>query len=492
MNMLQESMTVLRRLYDSARRRKCSSANFNLSSGCRKSGKLFCEANWNVASCWPPVEAGMLAVIPCPEEWNGIRYTYVTEANVSRQCFENGTWDRWSNYSECLSQGRTDYTAVPGASPDIINLISTVLHYFGYSLSLATCILAICIYAKFRTLCRLRNVIHLNLITTYVFSASVWMTMTLFFYFKSQQNFQSNEEKMEFSEEREFPIIKRNILHGMIIAFTYCQMTTFFWTFCEGLYMTCILFKPHKLEQLTFWPFGAIGWLLPAIITLIWTLVKVNYEENVNWLSTELMSPYNFIFIAPVLTVLMVNLILLFLSLHTILKKQSGRISQPSSLVGRGVRSFLILMPLLGLTYVIVLVQPNDPAVVKAVFQIITAILLPIQGFFVAVLYCFCNRQVRGLLKVHCYRKVMRFGCFRSVPESTVKVREYSSGNQPNFDARSFRGNHNEYQYYLRTRKSQERFANTESFRFDGRSESLKLNRLSSRSSKAKFPVVVV
>ena len=52
-----------------------------------------------------------------------------------------------------------------------LNQVCAVLLCFGYFLSLASCLLAISIYARFPSICRLRNVIHLNLITTYVISA---------------------------------------------------------------------------------------------------------------------------------------------------------------------------------------------------------------------------------------------------------------------------------------------------------------------------------
>lgn len=154
-------------------------------------------------------------------------------------------------------------------------------------------------------------------------------------------------------------------------------------------------------------------------------------------------------------------------------------------------KSFLILLPLLGLTYVIILVQPKNEGRWKTFFKIITAILLPTQGFFVAVLYCFCNRQVRGLLNFHCFRKLKRLGCLPRNPEIRTHEtgKDISSANN-NFNVRSFKGNSNELQYFLKARKSQERFARTESFRAD--LDSVKLNRLSSRTSRSKTPVVVV
>lgn len=89
--------------------------------------------------------------------------------------------------------------------------------------------------------------------------------------------------------------------------------------------MTCILFKPHKLEQLTFCPFGGLGWgefserplenclqsvcwcftVLPALILLVWVLIKFRYDENGDLV--DVMGRFNYIYVIPILAILAVS-----------------------------------------------------------------------------------------------------------------------------------------------------------------------------------------
>ncbi|GAV06291.1 hypothetical protein RvY_16305 [Ramazzottius varieornatus] len=448
-------------------------------------GETFCPADMNIASCWPPVSAGSFALVPCLKELNGISYVYTTNATASRECYANGSWSSFNNYSDCIDHRLAVDT---GAELDgnqlanALNLLTTILHYCGYSLSTASCLLALLIYLRFRSLCSLRNVIHLNLIMTYVLSAIAWVVMTLHM-----------DDLPVDPNQADVVTVVPPVLRGMIIAFTYCDMTTFFWALCEGIFMTCILFRPHKLEQLTYWPFAVLGWVVPVIITSTWAVVKIFFDDHADWL--KVLSGYNYIFIAPILTVLAINLVLLITALHTILQKISRRPSSTrnsrnstnataSSQVGRGVRSFLILMPLLGLTYLLVIVQPSERGTTRTVFQLITAVLVSSQGFFVSVMYCFCNRQVRGILKFHCHRKLSALGCYETSRQREGDHLEADlSSFTRNLDVRNFRGNSNEYQYLLNVKKA---------LRRNGPPMDAESIRLSRMNSKNQIPVVMV
>lgn len=62
-------------------------------------GDKYCGATWDGLSCWPATRAGRLAQVPCFEHLNGLYYD--TTRNVTRMCFDNGTWHERSDYSNC-------------------------------------------------------------------------------------------------------------------------------------------------------------------------------------------------------------------------------------------------------------------------------------------------------------------------------------------------------------------------------------------------------
>ena len=62
--------------------------------------------------------------------------------NASRWCWSNGTWDNYSNYSMCRD------VRLPTIEPGIE--ITTTLYFIGYSLSLFTLIMAVCIFIYYK------------------------------------------------------------------------------------------------------------------------------------------------------------------------------------------------------------------------------------------------------------------------------------------------------------------------------------------------------
>lgn len=61
-------------------------------------------------------------------------------------------------------------------------------------------------------------------------------------------------------------------------------------------------------------------------------------------------------------------------------------------------KALLVLIPLLGITYLIVIAGPNE-GLESHIFAVLRAFLLSIQGFSVALFYCFLNSEVRNALK---------------------------------------------------------------------------------------------
>lgn len=66
-------------------------------------------------------------------------------------------------------------------------------------------------------------------------------------------------------------------------------------------------------------------------------------------------------------------------------------------------KALLVLIPLLGITYLIVIAGP-DEGLKSHIFAALRAVLLSIQGFSVALFYCFFNSEVRQALKHRFHR----------------------------------------------------------------------------------------
>ncbi|XP_067129156.1 diuretic hormone receptor-like [Centruroides vittatus] len=338
----------------------------------------YCNNTWDGASCWPMTPAQTLAVIPCFYELRGVYYD-VTQ-NATRMCEVNGTWAEKANYSGCR--------ALLAVHEDILDIkYSTTIYYIGYSLSLIALILALSIFLYFKDLRCLRNTIHTNLMITYILNDLTWIiTATL----------QSSSSP-----------VATKIACLLIIMLTYLMGTNFFWMFVEGLYLYILVVKTFSVDMVKFSVYLGIGWGLPVVIVIVWVIVKslcsplISHDESSSllkqcfWQNRDI---YDYIFISPVIIVLVINIYFLAKIMWVLITKLRAATSVESQQYRKASKALLVLIPLLGITYVLVIVTPNH-GTAKIWFAYFQAALLSTQGFTVAVLYCFLNGEVRNTLR---------------------------------------------------------------------------------------------
>lgn len=84
--------------------------------------------------------------------------------NASRWCWLNGTWDNYSNYTMCRDVRLS--TIEPGVE------ITTTLYFIGYSLSLFTLIMAVCIFIYYKWVVNLNKMRNLKFVLFIILSYS--------------------------------------------------------------------------------------------------------------------------------------------------------------------------------------------------------------------------------------------------------------------------------------------------------------------------------
>ncbi|KAG8232149.1 hypothetical protein J437_LFUL012121 [Ladona fulva] len=78
----------------------------------------------------------------------------------------------------------------------------------------------------------------------------------------------------------------------------------------------------------------------------------------------------------------------------TFSRKQSSSAAATARRSRKAVRATLILIPLLGLQYVLTPFRPESGAPGEALYQILSAVVASYQGLCVALLFCFFNGEV--------------------------------------------------------------------------------------------------
>jgi hypothetical protein len=111
----------------------------------------------------------------------------------------------------------------------------------------------------------------------------------------------------------------------------------------------------------------------------------------------------DYVFICPILIVLALNVYFLLAIMFVLITKLRASTSAESRQYRKAAKALLVLIPLLGLTYVLLLVIPAGGHA-KVVFTYLQAALYSTQGLLVAVFYCFLNAEVRQCLRLHVAR----------------------------------------------------------------------------------------
>ncbi|XP_074036699.1 diuretic hormone receptor isoform X3 [Leptinotarsa decemlineata] len=333
----------------------------------------FCKVAFDSVLCWPPTPANEIAEIKCFSELFEIKYD--DSQNATRACSSNATWLK-SNYSMCR-----EIITLPG---DVET--QTKIYVAGYTLSLITLAIAVTIFTCFKELRCLRNTIHMNLMCSYMLTYCMWISTLIFV------NYANNTSM--------FCVFNVMLLH-------YFHITTFFWMFVEGLYLYILVVKTLTRESFKLRVYACLGWGLPLIFIVLWAVVKwfiplSNQSPNsffqCRWF---IYHPIDWIFQAPTVIVLLLNLGFLICIMWVLITKLRSANTLETQQYHKAAKALLVLMPLLGITYVITIYAPVTKASSINVFEWIRAFLISTQGFTVALFYCFLNTEVQNTVRHH-------------------------------------------------------------------------------------------
>nr|XP_016927882.1 diuretic hormone receptor [Drosophila suzukii]XP_036669507.1 diuretic hormone receptor [Drosophila suzukii] len=339
-----------------------------------------CRTQFDSILCWPRTARGTLAVLQCMDELQGIHYD--SSKNATRFCHANGTWEKYTNYDACA------HLPAPESVPEfeVIVELPTIIYYIGYTLSLVSLSLALIVFAYFKELRCLRNTIHANLFFTYIMSALFWILLL-----SVQISIRSGVGSCI----------------ALITLFHFFTLTNFFWMLVEGLYLYMLVVKTFSGDNLRFNIYASIGWGGPALFVVTWAVAKSltvtystpeKYEINCPWMQE---THVDWIYQGPVCAVLIINLTFLLRIMWVLITKLRSANTVETRQYRKAAKALLVLIPLFGITYLVVLAGPSESGLMGHMFAVLRAVLLSTQGFSVSLFYCFLNSEVRNALRHH-------------------------------------------------------------------------------------------
>ncbi|KAL4222067.1 hypothetical protein ACF0H5_018109 [Mactra antiquata] len=163
------------------------------------------------------------------------------------------------------------------------------------------------------------------------------------------------------------------VLHNICQYFTVCN---FLWMFCEGLYLnTTIVFVFNTGKKLIITCY-LIGWGIPVLVVSIYAIVRTSLQESATdcWLGE---SSLQWIVYGPIVFSIGVNVLFLINIIRLLITKlrQLPEVDQTR----KATKATLILVPLLGLQYLLFPIRPEAGTELEHVYHITIALLISLQ-----------------------------------------------------------------------------------------------------------------
>lgn len=333
-------------------------------------GRAYCPSHFDGFGCWNYTLAGQLASISCPDHLPGFN----PKNFAYRNCTENGSWLMQENstlniadYTKCFLEDVKEESPKYG----IYGM------FIGFSLSIILLTIAQLIFFSFKQLRCDRITLHKNLFASYI------MTGLTKIIFLASVTFNAS-------------ILHSNPIWCRIIQIIqeYAVTCNFAWMLCEGFYLHTVLVWPfHTGKKLIYLCYG-IGWGIPFWSALFYAIFR--FQSKMNRLCWIEQNELHWIIDGPICFSLLLNIYFLCAIVFVLLTKLRGM--SDNSQTRKVFRATMILVPLLGLQYLLAGFSPKDP-VFRDIYHITTVITSSLQGTFVAIMYCFFDREALSVIK---------------------------------------------------------------------------------------------
>ncbi|XP_005736927.1 calcitonin gene-related peptide type 1 receptor [Pundamilia nyererei] len=343
-----------------------------------------CNRTWDGWLCWDDTKAGVTSEQHCPDYFQD----FDPSEMVTKICTDSGQWflhpesnRTWTNYTRC-----NEHT-VEGRMT-AMNLFYLAL--IGHGLSLTSLLISLAIFFHFKSLSCQRITLHKNLFFSFVLN-SVITIILLTAVANNQELVQRNPTSCKVSQ----------FIHLYLFGCNY------FWMLCEGIYLhTLIVVAVFAEKQHLMW-YYLLGWGFPLIPATIHAVARSYYYNDNCWISSKTSLLY--IIHGPICAALLVNLFFLLNIVRVLITKLKVTHQAESSLYMKAVRATLILVPLLGIQYVLLPYKPEG-RVSSEIYDYIMHILMHYQGLLVATIFCFFNGEVQAVLRRHWNQYHIQFG----------------------------------------------------------------------------------
>uniref|UniRef100_A0A3P9IAT8 Calcitonin receptor n=1 Tax=Oryzias latipes TaxID=8090 RepID=A0A3P9IAT8_ORYLA len=323
-------------------------------------GGNYCNRTWDGWMCWGDSAPGT-AMQMCPTYFQD----FDPGEKVTKVCNPDGQWFHhpesnrvWSNYTQCQVHTK-----------DRVK-VAISLYYLavvGHCLSIVSLIISLIIFSYLKSLSCQRISLHKNTFLSFILNSIVTIMFLSVSAVINENTTSSNSVSCK-----------------ILAALTqYTSTSNYFWMLCEGIYLhTLIIVAVFVEEQQLFW-YYILGWGESVCISFRC------------WISPHTHLVY--IIHGPIQVALVVNLFFLLNIIRVLITKLKETHCTESTAYMKAVRATLILIPLLGVQFILMPWRPEG--CIGYVYDFFNNIFSHFQGLMVAIIFCFCNSEAQTALQ---------------------------------------------------------------------------------------------
>lgn len=288
--------------------------------------QVSCPPTADFLTCFPATRANDTFVSTCP-----IAHNVSDTAFLSRLCHSDGTWDS-TDYSIChqslvitthplgcrwglrnsTNQTQEKYldcdksTGSEDNDDDELSFHKFIVfaNLFGFSITIIPVTGALFIFLTIRSLRCTRNMIHCNMLLTFVFKCTAHIGLYIFVMTGG--------------------LYDKNNVFCIIFSITifYSVLCSFFWMMIEAVYLITVIVAAYSSNKIKLWWYLVIGWVLPLIpLTPYVLMTHLDNNTTCSWLASSYDSPHENLIEIPIKILLAINSVLLIIILYVIIKK---------------------------------------------------------------------------------------------------------------------------------------------------------------------------
>ncbi|XP_071451883.1 calcitonin gene-related peptide type 1 receptor-like [Hetaerina americana] len=363
-----------------ALRGQCSLRPLSAASG-------WCPRTWDGWRCWEDAPPDSVQQVPCPAYIRIGTKPPSCAMFALKSCSAVGRWSRQGNGT---GEEWTDYTPCAAVAPMRKRVLVSVS---AYALTIAALVPALLVFFSYRRLQVPRIILHKNLFVSLLANA---VCVILFKCLVILTEFDSEENS----------IITQNGsgCKLLLILTKYFRLTNYMWMFCEGFYLHRLIAAAFA-EQKSLIVFYAIGWGFPAIPAGLYAVFRATQADERCWAAPA--GAFEWCIILPSVISLLLNTVFLVNIIRVLVTKLRAAHANEPSQYRKTVRATLVLLPLFGLHFVVTAYRPKsggDNCDWIELYFYADYLLDGLQGFLVALIFCYFNGEVHYLIKRSYFR----------------------------------------------------------------------------------------